>query len=246
MNHNDRLYSYDELTVDKLKEFSEGSNSLYNLLKYCYDNKIVTYACCKGHDDKISKPYISFRVDNKLLIINLLNNVMSSPLANNIFCEIIDFNCLHLSIYIQDVKDSDMLFQTVLNSFNKSINNQYDYIFDLFERLRWNNSILSSITIYANYIQIDNPIYKKIIIQNNETIYTDEKPKPGDRVWQEDNHRLYLPDDVMMDDVPKDRIIRDKEIFKDTINIPCTVIVDNEFMDEFYDKVKNSQDIKKK
>ena len=171
---------------------------------------------------------------------------MSSSISNQIFCEIIDFQLLCFSIYIKDVKDSDIFFKAILNSFYKSKNNKYKNIFDLFKRLRRHNSTLSSIAIFSDFIQIDNPIYKKMIFQNNETIYTDEKPNPGDRVWQEDNRRLYLPDDVMMNDVPTDRIIRDREIFKDTINIPCTVIVDDEFMDEFYNKVKNSQDIKKK
>ena len=43
-----------------LIDFSEGSEALYNLLKFCYENNIETRACCKGHPGEISKAYVLF------------------------------------------------------------------------------------------------------------------------------------------------------------------------------------------
>ena len=43
-----------------LIDFSEGSEALYNLLKFCYENNIETRACCKGHPGETSKAYVLF------------------------------------------------------------------------------------------------------------------------------------------------------------------------------------------
>lgn len=66
--------------------FSEGSTELKKLLLKMWDNGIKTYACCKGHIDKLpsgilcsSFPYISFSIDGftemelKSIITKVLN-----------------------------------------------------------------------------------------------------------------------------------------------------------------------------
>ena len=108
----------------------------------------------------------------------------------------------------------------------------------MFDKLKNNDSEFTSLNIFNDFIEIPKPIYKKIIIKENNPIFLDEQPQAGDRVYQEDNRKLYLPDDVVMDDIPTNRIIRDDEIFKDTLTIPCTIIVDDEFATEFYEKVQ--------
>ena len=52
-----RCYDYDELNNDLLKQFSEGSKALENLLKFCYQNHIVTRACCIGHNKAKESPF---------------------------------------------------------------------------------------------------------------------------------------------------------------------------------------------
>ena len=55
--NNARCYNY-----DLLKEFSEGSKALEDLLVYCYNNHVETRACCIGHNEKNTQhhPYIRF------------------------------------------------------------------------------------------------------------------------------------------------------------------------------------------
>ncbi len=43
-----------------LQDFSEGSEALYDLLKFCYENNIETKACCKGHEKTTARAYIMF------------------------------------------------------------------------------------------------------------------------------------------------------------------------------------------
>ena len=62
-NYNDGKVK-DIKTIDNveqaLKDFSEGSEALYALLKFCYENKIETKACCKGHEGTVATPYVMF------------------------------------------------------------------------------------------------------------------------------------------------------------------------------------------
>ena len=46
--------------------FGEGSQELTDLLLYCWQNGIKTYACCKGHKE-IGAGYIGFLPDEELL-----------------------------------------------------------------------------------------------------------------------------------------------------------------------------------
>lgn len=52
MLNQEKCYEYEELNYDLLKGFAEGSKNLEELLINCYENKIVTQACCIGHDEK--------------------------------------------------------------------------------------------------------------------------------------------------------------------------------------------------
>ena len=74
-------YIYDELNKDLLKEFSEGSKALEDLLNYCYDNHIETRACCVGHKERgpISTPYIMFIIDKEQysLMESVINNMLN-------------------------------------------------------------------------------------------------------------------------------------------------------------------------
>ena len=83
MVNKDKCYNYEELNEEKLKQFSEGSNSLESLLKYCYKNKIITRACCIGHNNEESEnpfPYILFLIDKNQY--KLMESVLSKLLIN--------------------------------------------------------------------------------------------------------------------------------------------------------------------
>ncbi len=63
MVNQDRCYDYSELNEELLIKFSEGSKSLEELLKKCYQNGIETRACCIGHKENGNPfPYISIVV----------------------------------------------------------------------------------------------------------------------------------------------------------------------------------------
>lgn len=55
-----------------LKDFSEGSSALYDLLEFCYYNGIETMACCSGEHEGVNTSYITFVNDG----INYLNDII--------------------------------------------------------------------------------------------------------------------------------------------------------------------------
>jgi hypothetical protein len=238
MNNSDRLYKPNELTDDKIKEFSEGSTSLYRLLKYCYDNHIPTHACCKGHEGSISKPYISFYVINKEQMSSLIEDVMNNYESESFVCQINNYDNIKLGIYCLDLEKKDYFFDLITNSLKSSKNNSdYYKLFELNDYLLDYGSDLLTIDIHNEFIEISNPIYKKLIIQNGKEIYTNDKPSSGDMVYQVNNRKFYLPDDVDDVFVKEGEIIRDSDIFKSDINLQNSIIIENEFIEDFYDKI---------
>lgn len=47
--YRDKCYKPNEISLELIKQFFEGSLALYNLLNFCKDSKINTHAYCKGH-----------------------------------------------------------------------------------------------------------------------------------------------------------------------------------------------------
>ncbi len=62
------------------KDFSEGSIELEQLLLNCFSKGIITVACCKGHEDKLREPYISFlyNYENKQYFYALMSKLKDS------------------------------------------------------------------------------------------------------------------------------------------------------------------------
>ena len=63
MNYNDGAVKDITKITDKKKaahDFSEGNIYLENLLNNCYDNGVITTACCAGHLESNDLPYITF------------------------------------------------------------------------------------------------------------------------------------------------------------------------------------------
>lgn len=62
------------------RDFSEGNKELEQLLLDCFNNSIMTTACCAGHVERGQKPYISFKLNelNKKYYDNLLLQLSES------------------------------------------------------------------------------------------------------------------------------------------------------------------------
>ena len=84
-----------ELTEEEKKNFlewSEGNKYLYELLCSCWENGIMTYASCGGHENGNNSPYLGIIINNNSLpfiksmlgqIQNMENIVVSSGVRGN-------------------------------------------------------------------------------------------------------------------------------------------------------------------
>lgn len=118
-NNYGKVVDLKELNKDeidsKLHDFSEGSNTLYSLLRYLYDNNIPTKACCRGGHLSIkdndlpgvsATAYILFSDDNWL-------HYLSDTILNNKEIEIYDSSIRYYGI------EYDNFFEELLNCFKK-------------------------------------------------------------------------------------------------------------------------------
>ena len=125
-----RCYSYDELNKDLLKEFSEGSKALEDLLNYCFDNHIETRACCVGHKERgpISTPYIKLIIDKEQysLMESVINNMLNeSGIEEDIKIEI-QKEKEKTGVTFMYNKIEENLREEFFNCINKSISNSLD------------------------------------------------------------------------------------------------------------------------
>lgn len=71
-------FPFDSVIKEKeqaITEFSEGSESLENLLTYCFDNNIETLSCCAGHEElPICTAYLVFVLNDET--IAYINNLL--------------------------------------------------------------------------------------------------------------------------------------------------------------------------
>ena len=102
MKNKVRCYGYDEINEDLLKDFSEGSKALENLLNYSYNNLLETRACCIGHEDEgpLRTPYIVFIISEKQqqLMEKTINMVLSQETFSN-----------HISVEINKERNNFMV-----------------------------------------------------------------------------------------------------------------------------------------
>lgn len=95
------------------KEFAEGDKELEQLLLYCFSNGIMTVACCKGHKENGTLPYIAFVYNekNKKIIYYLMS------LLNNYDISILFTKSIGGYIFsIHSVKDDFELFKIINNA----------------------------------------------------------------------------------------------------------------------------------
>ena len=102
-----------------IKDFSEGNLYLEKLLLECYNLGIKTNACCAGHKEKESLPYISFTyAENK----NAMHYIISKLKDTNIEFGYIDKNSFYM-MFDSYASDCFKILIDILNSFN--INKNY-------------------------------------------------------------------------------------------------------------------------
>lgn len=147
------MRNYNDGTIKNLEEienpeqaihdFAEGSEALEDLLKFCYENGIKTKACCRGHQTKVSKPYILFE-DTAL---NYLSNLEE-------FAEIIDAEITYIpkisalwparcGVYCNqnDLESSETFFKNIQGVLEYTIENNEEHLpksFELIDKINDN------------------------------------------------------------------------------------------------------------
>lgn len=131
------VLEYNDFIHDKkeaAKQFAEGSKDLEDLLNFCFDNGIITKACCIGHktEEYESLPYIAFA-----------------------FCK---NNEIYFQSLLYYLKDSEYEIDYSKNGENTSImafydikNNEVGEVTDLFENIL---TILKNTNILKNYFEL--------------------------------------------------------------------------------------------
>ena len=76
-----------ELSEEELKdafhEWAEGSQALEQLLNEGYKQGLISLACCAGHEEKKSRPYIIYNLENdnaKKIALNIAKKLLESGL----------------------------------------------------------------------------------------------------------------------------------------------------------------------
>lgn len=61
--------------------FAEGRKSLEDLLYFCFTNNVKTHNCCAGHEDTVSRGYISFNLNDEFTrkAIKYINTKLETP-----------------------------------------------------------------------------------------------------------------------------------------------------------------------
>ena len=159
MNNRDRLYKPEEIKWDKIVSFSEGNVYLYDLLKYCYDKKIKTFACCKGHEASdesngyVDLPYISFIVDgtHNDMFVYILNSFINEGYASNFFSFKLNYiknNGTTLILYSNSInsEDVEIFFRLILIYIREFIqkkyenkHNKYNILFKFYDLIKNDN-----------------------------------------------------------------------------------------------------------
>lgn len=160
-----------------IEDFSEGNIYLQRLLLECYDNNIKTIACCAGHKEEESFPYIAFSYSekNEQILYYLMSNLKDSGILftynNN------SFSGNYLSLEFRDYNPK--CFQVItdlLKSFDKTMDYYSQLPLDLqnyFSIISTiNNSNLLNNDKISNYFQLhyikDGDTYNYLSYSNNQ------------------------------------------------------------------------------
>ena len=140
--------------IKAAKEFSEGDKELEKLLLYCFSNRIKTVACCKGHKENKSLPYIAFSYNenNKEFIYNLMS------LFNNYDINISFVKSIGGYIFsIRSIKEDFELFKTINNYLEEktkdiNITDDFKQYIDIMDT-SYENAILNNENFRIEYLK---------------------------------------------------------------------------------------------
>ena len=160
-------------------EFAEGNKSLEALLKYCFDNGILTEACCKGHGDNLN-PYISFYIckENEIYIKNIIDKLLEK--GYHLLYKSSRLMLPSLTISTNTVNASN-LFNTLLNIFKNSnnieLNGLKKKIYRIYANTSNNDTTLDIKKVDDKY---DANIYfdfdfERVVLDENELMNTLDK-----------------------------------------------------------------------
>lgn len=178
--NNGKSLNIEELTdVEKaLEDFSEGNVYLQKLLLECYSNNIKTVACCAGHKEEESFPYIAFSYsnENEQALYYLMSKLKDFGVLFTYNANSFSGSYLSLEFQYYDPK----CFQIIIDAF-QSFDKTKDYYIDLPKDLQNYFAIIKSINSSSlldvdvnkssNYFQIhyikEGEIYNYISYSNN-------------------------------------------------------------------------------
>jgi hypothetical protein len=165
MINNERCYSFDELNDDLFRRFSEGSESLFELLRYCHSNEIETRACCAGHNE-VKKPYILLIIpkEQQYIIENVINDLFNNNFINEKSGVSLHHSDRTIMVNFEfnklDVKERDYFFQAIHYSLVDVLQNKknnsgiYENLLGVYDRTEENDSISinkDGINLYGGY-----------------------------------------------------------------------------------------------
>ncbi len=128
-----------------LKDFSEGSEALYDLLKFCYENGIETKACCKGHEGTIARPYILFSNTalNYMSNIEEVVDILDADLVYIPKTNYFDAKC-SVTCFANDQESSDCFFRNLKGILQATIENKETSLPKSFEMVDQINEKISN------------------------------------------------------------------------------------------------------
>lgn len=134
-----------------IQDFSEGNIYLEKLLLECYKNNIKTFACCTGHENEESLPYIAFPYskENEQFICCLLSELKDSDVEFSYSKTPVASSYFNLEFKNYDYKCFQIITD-IVNRFDKSKN----YYLELPEDLKNYFNIINTIE-YFDFIEVD-------------------------------------------------------------------------------------------
>ena len=203
MNYNDGAVKDVTIIEDKKKaahDFSEGNIYLEELLNNCFENNILTIACCAGHtntkNNSLSTPYISFYLtkENENVINNILILLLDSgyvieltgsekypaltlrcPVDKNYNQFFIDINNV-VNLSRTNKKNRSDLNEVIKKIYNIVLSNKSYYDFRV-QKFNDKITLLSSFNNFYEVVSLDNENllnYINNLIYNYNILYQDD------------------------------------------------------------------------
>lgn len=258
MNYNDGAVKDPTKIKDKKKaahDFSEGNCYLEIVLNNCFNNNILTFACCAGHKERNYLPYIGFYlVKNNENYINCLIKLLyekgyiiefSNGVYNSVFtlrCN----NCLNANKFFDDINNAINYAKTNRVSkqdLDKSIQKLYNMALNSNEyylgRIEKNNGKMTLMLSFDNFLEtvsyddarlnqyLNNIIALKFKnYQDDKALILYDVDDIDKKIWQE-FYQFLEENDIELKDISKVDITDKKGNYVLDNVIQCELIVNS-------------------